>query len=197
MFAGLVIQDRCLGSSKNNAGVLGDRTRTRSGNRAFQEEQPIINSAADGRQKAFSSLKTGLIGCMGCELQTNPDAAPSPDQNPLGAGSSDNTIFYPGFEEWQHATKNAPVRVQWDPEGGLLLQPLPSRAIQIGLSKQAVDLHEKEWILQIMDATKLAHSIHAPVLEKKLDAAKSLLPVEVVYPLGLDQTKRYDNRQGV
>ncbi|SIT13055.1 DUF4291 family protein [Achromobacter sp. MFA1 R4] len=81
-------------------------------------------------------------------------------------------------EEWQHAKENAPVRAQWDPERGLLLQPLPSRAIQIGLSKQAVDLHVKEWILQITDPTELAHGIHALVIEKKLDAAKSLLPVE-------------------
>ncbi|WP_230948394.1 DUF4291 family protein [Burkholderia stagnalis] len=36
--------------------------------------------------------------------------------------------------------------LQWDPERDLSLQPLTHRAIQIGLSKQAVNLYVHEWI---------------------------------------------------
>lgn len=92
-------------------------------------------------------------------------------------------------EEWQHMKENAPVRIQWDPERDLLLQPQPHRAIQIGLSRQAVDLYVREWIQRITDVTTLAHSIHALVGENKLDAARSLLPMEVPYPLELSQSK--------
>jgi hypothetical protein len=44
-------------------------------------------------------------------------------------------------EEWERLKKSAPVRIQWDPERDLLLQPLQHRAIQIGLSKAAVNLY--------------------------------------------------------
>lgn len=40
--------------------------------------------------------------------------------------------------EWEQLKSRSPVRIQWDPERDLLLQPLEHRAIQIGLSKEAV-----------------------------------------------------------
>jgi Domain of unknown function (DUF4291) len=42
-------------------------------------------------------------------------------------------------DEWKRLKNESPVRIQWDPERNLLLQPLPHRAIQIGLGKVAVD----------------------------------------------------------
>src|SRR4051812_44139847 len=41
-------------------------------------------------------------------------------------------------EEWAAQKRASPVRVQWDPERSLTLRPLPHRAIQIGLSGEAV-----------------------------------------------------------
>lgn len=43
-------------------------------------------------------------------------------------------------ETWQHLKQAKPVRIQWDPERDLQLNPLPHRSIQIGLGGIAVDL---------------------------------------------------------
>jgi Domain of unknown function (DUF4291) len=87
-------------------------------------------------------------------------------------------------EEWQRVKGNAPVRIQWDPERDLLLQPQVHRAIQIGLSKQAVDLYVREWIQCITDVTPLAYSVHALVCQGDFDSARASLPVEQLYTVG-------------
>lgn len=84
-------------------------------------------------------------------------------------------------EEWEQLKSRCPVRIQWDPERDLLLQPLPHRAIQIGLSKEAVRLYAGEWIQRITDVTSLAHSIHALVAEDRINEAKLALPREAAY----------------
>jgi len=84
-------------------------------------------------------------------------------------------------EEWQRVKEDAPVRIQWDPERDLLLQPQAHRAIQIGLSKQAVDLYVREWIQRVTDVTPLAHDIHALVNANRLEEARRMLPQEEPY----------------
>jgi hypothetical protein len=84
-------------------------------------------------------------------------------------------------EEWEQLKSRSPVRTQWDPERDLLLQPLPHRAIQIGLSNEAVRSYVGEWIQRITDVTPLAHSIHSFVAEDRINEAKLSLPREVVY----------------
>ncbi|MPV71777.1 DUF4291 domain-containing protein [Burkholderia sp. BE17] len=84
-------------------------------------------------------------------------------------------------EDWLRLKEGAPVRVQWDPERDLSLQPLTHRAIQIGLSKQAVDLYVHEWIQRVTDVTPLAHSLHSLVLQGDLESARALLPIEIAY----------------
>lgn len=84
-------------------------------------------------------------------------------------------------EEWERLKSESPVRIQWDPERDFLLQPLPHRAIQIGLSKDAVKLYASEWIRRITDLTPLAHEIHALVQDKQFEDAKRRLPVERPY----------------
>jgi hypothetical protein len=84
-------------------------------------------------------------------------------------------------EEWEQLKSRCPVRIQWDPERDLLLQPLPHRAIQIGLSKEAVRLYVGEWNQRITDVTSLAHSIHALVAEDRINEAKLALPREAAY----------------
>src|SRR5581483_4502264 len=78
-------------------------------------------------------------------------------------------------EDWQRVKENAPVRIQWDPERDLLLQPQTHRAIQIGLSKRAINLYVREWIQRITDVTSLAHDIHALVTQRDFDSARALL----------------------
>lgn len=85
-------------------------------------------------------------------------------------------------EEWEDLKSHSPVRIQWDPERDLLLQPLDHRAIQIGLSKEAVMRYVNEWILQITDITPLAHTVNALVMSNQLDKARMELPKELPYP---------------
>lgn len=84
-------------------------------------------------------------------------------------------------KEWQRVKESAPVRIQWDPERDLLLQPQAHRAIQIGLSKRAVDFYVTEWIQHITDVTSLAHSIYALVNANQLEEARRMLPQEQPY----------------
>jgi hypothetical protein len=84
-------------------------------------------------------------------------------------------------EEWRRVKENSPVRIQWDPERDLLLQPQAHRAIQIGLSKQAVHLYVEEWVRRITDVTPLANSIHTLVVKGELESARALLPAERPY----------------
>lgn len=88
-------------------------------------------------------------------------------------------------EEWQRVKENAPVRIQWDRERDLLLQPQAHRAIQIGLSKQAVELYVREWIQRITDVTPLAHSIHALISANQIEDARQMLPQEASYELSM------------
>jgi hypothetical protein len=83
---------------------------------------------------------------------------------------------------WDKLKAASPVRIQWDPERDLHLQPLPYRAIQIGVGGQAVSLYVEQWIQQITDITDLAHTIQSLVGGGQLDEAQARLPAEQVYP---------------
>lgn len=85
-------------------------------------------------------------------------------------------------EEWQQLKNNSPVRIQWDPERDLFLQPLEHRAIQIGLSKEAVDLYINEWICKITDITYISNKINLLIQSNEINKATSLLPEEKPYP---------------
>ncbi|ANM20437.1 hypothetical protein AMK06_PD00158 (plasmid) [Rhizobium sp. N541] len=86
-------------------------------------------------------------------------------------------------DEWLRFKEATPVRVQWDPERDLQLQPQTHRAVQIGLGEQAVALYVGQWIKHITDITSEARDIHALVLQGKLDVAQSKLPLERPYCL--------------
>lgn len=84
-------------------------------------------------------------------------------------------------EEWQKLKSQSPVRIQWDPERDLYLRPQEHRAIQVGLSKEAVELYVNQWIKRITDITPLAHSIYKLVQEGDLDKARCQIPQEKEY----------------
>ena len=83
---------------------------------------------------------------------------------------------------WQQTKAAHPVRIQWDPERSLKLEPLPHRSIQIGLTGEAVPRYVNEWIQNISEITDVAQKIHALIAQDKLAAAQALLPPERVYP---------------
>ncbi|XCX51418.1 DUF4291 domain-containing protein [Streptomyces phytohabitans] len=84
---------------------------------------------------------------------------------------------------WRAQKDASPVRVQWDPERSLRLEPRAERSIQIGLSGVAVQRYVDEWITDLRDVTDLAHRVHGHVRNGDLDAARAQLPAESVYPL--------------
>lgn len=82
-------------------------------------------------------------------------------------------------EAWLEQKVHSPVRVQWDPERDAGLNPLPYRAIQIGLSGSAARDYVDRWIVAITDVTTEVHRL------AELDVAQraASLPVERPYPL--------------
>jgi hypothetical protein len=86
-------------------------------------------------------------------------------------------------ETWRSMLKDAPVRIQWDPERTLQLDALPYRTIQVGLRGEAVDAYVEEWITNIEDVTSLCKEVEAAVRRGDLETAERLAPVEVPYPL--------------
>ncbi|MDQ1713502.1 MAG: hypothetical protein QOE45_2952 [Frankiaceae bacterium] len=82
-------------------------------------------------------------------------------------------------ETWREAVRTNPVRVQWDPDRDAAMNPLCRRAIQVGLSGEAVNRYVDEWIVSIDDVTPLvAHLRSLPT-----DRRDELLPEERPYPL--------------
>jgi len=84
-------------------------------------------------------------------------------------------------EQWQQKKDKSPVRIQWDPERDLRLNAQSHRAIQIGLSKEAVQLYVNEWIRGISEVTAQAKEIQALVADRRVDLAAALLPPERPY----------------
>ena len=97
------------------------------------------------------------------------------------------TRHEPGASEsalvWAERKRSLPVRVQWDPDRSLTLQPLQRRAIQVGLSKNAVQHYVEDWITEIVDVTPLAHELRDLVARDRLETAQALLPTERRYKL--------------
>jgi hypothetical protein len=98
--------------------------------------------------------------------------------------------LYQDHDSWTRQVREAPVRIQWDPERGLHHEPLDHRAIQIGLRGEAVERYVDRWITGITDVTPLMHEIAGLIREGRLDAAGELLPVETAYPLPEDLATR-------
>lgn len=86
-------------------------------------------------------------------------------------------------DSWRASLATSPVRIQWDPEQTLTLQPQPNvRSIQIGLSPEAVHHYVHDWITTIEDVTPTMHKIHA-LTRSNPPQAQSTLPTERPYPL--------------
>ncbi|MCG0289687.1 DUF4291 domain-containing protein [Streptomyces sp. PSAA01] len=90
--------------------------------------------------------------------------------------------FHSDEASWRGQLRQAPSRVQWDPERDLLLRPLPHRSLQLGLAGEAARRYADEWTVAVRDVTPLAREIHTLVREGDLEAAAQLLPEEPPYP---------------
>jgi hypothetical protein len=90
---------------------------------------------------------------------------------------------YDSQQQWAERKQASPVRVQWDPDRSITLAPLSHRAIQVGLSGDAITRYLSQWITGITDITPLAERVHRYVISGDLDTARAELPAEHVYPL--------------
>jgi hypothetical protein len=94
------------------------------------------------------------------------------------------SAFDPALHEsedaWRTSLRESPVRVQWDPDRDVRLNPMTRRAIQIGLTGAGEHRYVKEWILEITDVTPAVRDIHELVGHGDLE---TLLPVESDYPV--------------
>ncbi len=100
--------------------------------------------------------------------------------------SSFKPQFHQSKEQWQAQKAVSPVRIQWDPERDIQLEKRDYRAIQIGLSGEAVEHYVNDWIINITDVSELNAEIKALVDKGELDKAKALLPIEREYPIPAD-----------
>lgn len=91
--------------------------------------------------------------------------------------------FHASPEAWQATLKRSPVRIQWDPERSIRLEPLDHRAIQIGLEREAVDAYVDQWIQRIDDVTELAKTVRRTIANEGAEAAAAMVPQELPYPL--------------
>lgn len=87
------------------------------------------------------------------------------------------------LQDWAARKERSPVRVQWDPERSLHLEPLPWRSLQMGLSGPTVRDYVSRWTVAIADITPAVREIHGLVDAGRLADAEALLPREVPYPL--------------
>jgi hypothetical protein len=97
--------------------------------------------------------------------------------------SHHDAAVYDSQAAWVARKDTTPVRIQWDPERSLRLEPLDHRAIQIGLGGEAVRRYVHDWTVAITDTTALAREIHDLVAAGEHDAATARLPNERPYPL--------------
>ena len=86
-------------------------------------------------------------------------------------------------EEWKETLHKAPVRIQWDPEKDIFLNKLDYRSIQVGLTGIAVEKYVNDWIVSIDDISEKCREIHSLILDKKIQEATQLIPLENIYPL--------------
>jgi len=84
---------------------------------------------------------------------------------------------------WEVMRDASPVRVQWDPDRSLAGERLARRAIQVGLSGEAVHRYCDEWIRSITDITATVHEAGELVTAGRVADAGGELPAERAYPL--------------
>jgi hypothetical protein len=91
--------------------------------------------------------------------------------------------IYNTINTWKSLLNISPVRIQWDPDRDIFLQCHNYKAIQIGLSDEALRKYISEWIMDIEDVTANCKIIYNLLKDEKINQAKELLPNEIEYPL--------------
>lgn len=86
---------------------------------------------------------------------------------------------YVDHDAWLRRKAVSPVRVQWDPERDVRLEPLPWRSIQVGLGGVAAERYVDKWVVGIDDITPIVEELR----QRSPDDRRGGLPAEAPYPL--------------
>ena len=95
--------------------------------------------------------------------------------------SSYHEAVYGTQEQWQERRARASVVCQWDPDRDNWGNPLPRRAIQLGLKNEIVEQYVHDWIVSVTDITPQVRA-----WKQRLDAGETQipeLPAEREYPV--------------
>jgi hypothetical protein len=108
--------------------------------------------------------------------------------------------YEPGTDDspqaWAAMRDASPVRVQWDPDRSLKGERLARRAIQVGLSDEAVHRYCDEWIRSITDITATVREVGELVRVGRIGDAARAMPTERVYPLNPALARRIGGDPG-
>jgi hypothetical protein len=97
--------------------------------------------------------------------------------------------IYASNDEWENRKRTSDVRVQWDPERDLALEPLSWRSLQVGLGGRTAVAYANDWIRSMTEVTDLARAIKELLDSGDPIAARALLPAEDTYPLPPDAAR--------
>lgn len=86
-------------------------------------------------------------------------------------------------ENWRNRLSSTDVRIQWDPERNIDMQPLPHRSLQIGLSGESARKYVEEWIVSLTDITDTVRQLNAHRKRGEHARIEAALPKEEVYPI--------------
>lgn len=84
-------------------------------------------------------------------------------------------------DAWKSQLQSSCVRIQWDPERDFRMERLPYRAIQIGLSGEAVERFVRDWIRQITDLTTLVAELSQQSVEERRLKCEEITSLELPY----------------
>lgn len=98
--------------------------------------------------------------------------------------------IYKNAEVWKEDFEKAKVHVQWDPERSIRGAKLDYWTIQVGISRELIQIYNDEWILEITDYSSLVKKIYILCKEGKYDKAKEFLPKEKIYYLPEEINKK-------
>ncbi len=94
--------------------------------------------------------------------------------------SSHDPARWPDHDGWRAAVAGSDVRLQWDPDHDPHGNPLPRRAIQLGLRRAVLRRYALEWPLEIEDVTGFVAEQRELLESGRTD--ELLVPVEEPYP---------------
>ena len=94
--------------------------------------------------------------------------------------SSYSQELYGTHENWKYLLNKSKVRCQWDPDRDIYGNPMPYKAIQLGIKDEFISRYVNDWIVKMTDVTPVVMELREKKRHKRLE--ESMLPKESEYP---------------